>query len=112
MCLNGYWGSVCSNGWDANDAVVACRQAGYKTLSKSKYIGHYSLIVFLIGAIPTNGGYFGKGIGPVHMTSVACTGEEQNLTQCPYSNGIGVTNCYHDKDVGVICTGKTINMSI
>ena len=34
MCLDRYWGSVCSNGWDEQDALVTCRQAGYQTLSE------------------------------------------------------------------------------
>ena len=52
------------------------------------------------------GAFFGSGIGPVHMTSVGCHGNENNLTQCSYISGIGVDNCYHGKDVGVICLGK------
>ena len=34
ICLKGYWGTVCSNGWDESDALVACKQAGYQSLSK------------------------------------------------------------------------------
>ena len=33
VCLNGYWGTICSNGWNENDAFVTCKQAGYETLS-------------------------------------------------------------------------------
>jgi hypothetical protein len=87
ICLNGYWGTICSNGWDENDAFITCKRVGHPTLRP----------------IPMINGYFGKGIGPVHMTSVGCTGNEDGLDLCPYVNGIGVTNCYHGKDVGVIC---------
>ena len=52
------------------------------------------------------GAFFGRGVGPVHMTSVGCHGNEENLTECSYISGIGVDNCYHGKDVGVICLGK------
>ena len=56
--------------------------------------------------------FFGRGVGPVHMTFVGCHGDEDNLTQCSYSSAIGFpmgkieNNCYHGKDVGVICLGK------
>ena len=50
--------------------------------------------------------FFGRGVGPVHMTSVSCHGNENSLTDCSYMSGIGVDNCYHGKDVGVICLGR------
>ena len=113
ICLNGYWGTVCSAGWNERDALVACTQAGYQTLSK--LMVSFIMITYLmcIGAIPVTNGYFGRGTGPVHMTGVDCTGSEESLTQCSYVNGIGATNCYHAKDVGVMCKGNfNINMLI
>ena len=34
ICQNGRWGTVCSNGWDINDATVVCRHLGLPFLSK------------------------------------------------------------------------------
>ena len=31
ICLNGFWGSVCAEGWDYRDTTVVCKQLGVKT---------------------------------------------------------------------------------
>ena len=28
ICVDGFWGTVCDNGWDVNDATTVCRQLG------------------------------------------------------------------------------------
>ena len=61
----------------------------------------------IIGAVPVTDGRFGKGVGPVHMRSVGCNGDELSLLDCSHSNGVGVTNCHHGRDAGVVCEGIT-----
>ena len=84
------WGTVCDDGWDINDANVACRQLGYKHAVKA-----------LLGDdVP-------DGSGQIWLDDVVCSGSEENLTRCSH-NGWGSHNCGHGKDAGVECsTGNT-----
>ena len=82
---NGQWGTVCDDAFDINDANVVCRQLGY------------------VGAIQYHGiAYFGRGSGEIWLDNVACTGTEILLHYC-HHNGVGIHNCGHNEDVGVVC---------
>ena len=82
---DGEWGTVCDDSWDITDANVVCRQLGY------------------IGATSALGqAFFGRGRGPIHYANMACTGREERLADCQH-HGIGIHNCDHGKDAGVVC---------
>ena len=83
---NGAWGTVCSYGWDLQEATVVCRQLGYGRA---------------VAALAAYGG----GSGPIWYDDVHCNGSEASLTQCAY-NGLLVYNCDHSRDVGVICASE------
>ena len=84
----GVWGTVCSLSWDLQDAMVVCRQLGYGTA---------------VGAILNAA--FGEGSGQVWYADVNCSGHEAYLTQCGH-RGLGVHNCAHSADAGVICASE------
>ena len=53
-----------------------------------------------IGAIAVRGGTFGQGRGPIHLDNLDCNGQEIRLPTCQRRS-----NCGHDEDAGVICSG-------
>ncbi|KAJ8038536.1 Deleted in malignant brain tumors 1 protein [Holothuria leucospilota] len=81
--LDNEWGTICDDRWDFIDAVVVCRQLGYKgvfnVFSSNKY---------------------GTGEGPIHFDEVACNGNETSVWECTYSRQ---HDCTHTEDVGVSC---------
>ena len=70
------------------------------------------LLPVITGAIAITDGRYGKGVGPVHMSSVRCDGCEMRLENCSHRNGVGVINCSHERDVGVQCKGIPLCDSI
>ncbi|KAM8806074.1 scavenger receptor cysteine-rich domain-containing protein DMBT1-like [Eudromia elegans] len=87
---NGSWGTVCDDGFDLRDAAVACMQLGCGDVISV----HDSAL-------------FGEGAGPVLLDELACTGDETSLAQCSHQ-GLGVHDCRHKEDAGVICAGPEV----
>ena len=51
-------------------------------------------------------GFFGElSILDIFLDAVACNGTEGALLECG-NNGLGVHDCTHNEDAGVICNGK------
>ena len=85
---NGTWGTVCDDGWDLQDATAVCRQLGY------------SRAVSALGFA-----FYGKGSGPIWYDEVRCSGSEASLTECAH-DGLGVHDCAHWEDAGVMCASE------
>ena len=82
---NGEWGTVCDDMWDITDANVVCQQLNYSGATSAP-----------------KAAFFGAGSGPIHYDNVRCAGNETRLADCSH-NGIGVHNCGHSEDAGVVC---------
>ena len=87
---DGQWGTICTHGWDIEDARVACHQLGYPDAVRT--LPWYE--------VPS-------GSERIWLEEVACSGEEQNINDCAHP-GWGNNNCAHFDDAGVECnrTGK------
>lgn len=90
----GVWGTICDDSWDMNDAIVVCRQLGYRMAIRK-----------------SSSAEFGPGEGPIWLDNVLCSGNEQNLAQC-YHNGWEDHNCVHSEDAGVVCTSEPMKHNI
>ncbi|GFR39709.1 hypothetical protein Agub_g188 [Astrephomene gubernaculifera] len=96
VCLNGTWGSVCDDGWDDQDAQVACRNMGF------------SYGTALNGASTDNGP---TGMR-VWLSQVNCTGSEVDLSECTTDSPVGATQCTHAMDAGVSCSNDALTPAI
>ena len=50
---------------------------------------------------------FGSGRGLITFDDVRCIGTESQLVDCP-NLGVGVHNCAHFEDAGVVCRGLCV----
>ena len=86
MYINGQWGTVCNDYWNASSSTVVCRQLGLGNTGtfRSYGAGHKST--------------------PIHLDDVRCNGSEPNILACSHLQ-LSAHNCDHNKDVGVTCSG-------
>ena len=73
---NNEWGTVCDDGWGSSDAIVACTQMGFVSVSDSDSS--------LFG--------FGASSQRIWLDDVACSGSESRLIDCDHA-GVGFHNC-------------------
>jgi hypothetical protein len=99
VCVDGAWGTICSDNWRDADASVTCRQLGYSP---------YGAISFPPGV------YFSyNDITPVLFSYLNCTGDESNILDCQYRLATSQKTCDHTSDAAVICqyTNDTVDLS-
>ncbi|XP_071945661.1 scavenger receptor cysteine-rich domain-containing protein DMBT1-like [Antedon mediterranea] len=84
--VNGFWGTVCDDSWDINDANVVCRQVGFEHGAQDAPMR----------------AHFGQGELPILLDDIVCSGAETAFLACGNA-GIGRHNCAHSEDASVIC---------
>uniref|UniRef100_A0A8C6U8Y2 Lysyl oxidase homolog n=1 Tax=Neogobius melanostomus TaxID=47308 RepID=A0A8C6U8Y2_9GOBI len=90
VLLNGEWGTVCDDDFSLAAAHVVCRGLGFTDAESWAPRAK-----------------FGQGQGRIWLDNVHCSGLEKSLLECE-SNGVGVSDCKHSEDVGVVCSQRRI----
>ena len=80
ICLDGFWGPVCGDGWDYRDATVVCRLLGYeREISYERELANwYTLFNFPIGSYPVLSHHNRYSVSH----NLDCNGTEENLSYC------------------------------
>ncbi|XP_033749618.1 deleted in malignant brain tumors 1 protein-like isoform X1 [Pecten maximus] len=71
---HGINGTICADGWTETDAMVVCRQMGYR------------------GGAMFGSRYYSSRT-PIWMSNVNCLGNETNINQCPYNETAAQKSC-------------------
>uniref|UniRef100_A0A3P9GXQ0 Soluble scavenger receptor cysteine-rich domain-containing protein SSC5D n=1 Tax=Oryzias latipes TaxID=8090 RepID=A0A3P9GXQ0_ORYLA len=79
------WGTVCDDHWSITNADVVCRELNCGTVLEAKKTA-----------------FFGEGKNEIWLDDVQCTGSEPSIMKCPHKP-IGINNCGHGEDAGVVC---------
>merc|ERR1712232_753237 len=92
VLLDGRWGAVCTEGFAAGSAAVACKQMGFQG----------SANVELASCASVGGG--SCGLTPPHMSDLSCGGNEQSVLECASERGDDVF-CAAQEAIVLGCVG-------
>ena len=93
------WGTVCSDGFDRNDANVVC-----------KYLGRPGVEEVYSAADIQN--IQSAQDSPIWLSDLECTGHEDNPFTCSQKVMKHHTNCHHNQDVAIRCSSKHVSHTV
>ncbi|XP_036989040.2 Fc receptor-like protein 2 isoform X1 [Artibeus jamaicensis] len=85
---NGYWGTVCDDGWDMNEVAVVCQELGCGAAKHTPAGMLYPPVA--------------EEDQPVFIQVAMCNGTEDTLAECEQ---VETFDCGHDEDAGAVCEG-------
>jgi hypothetical protein len=90
----GKWGTVCSRGFDNDNADILCKAFGF-TEARGRVLKKFGGGT---SAVST-------GAGKIWLSGVQCLGGEGDIGDCKHSPWGVAHRCTHDDDVGICCFG-------
>ena len=83
--------------------ILLCIGPNFGGLLRGNLTAPYKFLLSLCssGAAGVRNARFAQGEGPIHMTTVGCSGNESSIFDCDFSNE--TLGCNHGMDAGVIC---------
>ena len=102
VCVNGVWGSVCDQGFDATDAHVVCQQLGHPELGIIIIIISIIIVIIISEPYVFTNSTFGAGQFPIVYSNLGCVGFENSLGACQKQTYPNAT-CSRNNVAGVLC---------
>ena len=93
MFLDGHWAPICSDGFSAGAANIACKQMGYSAVASP--VHSKCLLAEKLNFC---------GVIPPHVSELSCGGEELDIMSCSFENGLDVF-CAPNEAVVLSCAG-------
>ena len=103
VCVNGVWGLISTSGFGPTDALIACKQLGYKSGKQNIIYSTCKLKYITGGSVYSSYTVFGEGTGPIVYSSLSCHGYESSLSECSKNDYFNSATQSRQSTVGITC---------